>query len=129
MMTLTQRVVHRAVRRLGVPQGSHSLDCLVKNSAHSTRSYSRTLVWSYLPMYDVTEYRWLCLVVDSLLLFTISLTSSNSHPTPIANVINMLTVKSFLQDLEIYLYPMLADNGGKYRNYLLSSLISFTSIW
>ncbi|KAL5242798.1 hypothetical protein ACI65C_010208 [Semiaphis heraclei] len=88
--------------------------------------------------YDVTDYGWLCvLAVGGLsiahtlglgsLLSTINCELFPSNTRSIANAVNTitLTVASFLA---LKIYPVLADDGGMYRNYLISSLFSLISI-
>lgn len=88
--------------------------------------------------YNVTEYGWLCVfAVGGLsvshtlglgsLLSTINCELFPSNTRSIANAINTitLTIASFLA---LKVYPVLAENGGMYSNYLISSLFSLTSV-
>ncbi|XP_025411142.1 facilitated trehalose transporter Tret1-like isoform X2 [Sipha flava] len=88
--------------------------------------------------YDVTEYGWLCvLAVGGLsvahtiglgsLLSTINCELFPSNTRSIANAVNTITL-TIVSFLALKIYPVLADGGGMYRNYLISSLFSLCSI-
>lgn len=88
--------------------------------------------------YDVTEYGWLCVMaVGGLavshtlglgsLLSTINCELFPSNTRSTANAINTITL-TIVSFLALKVYPVLADNGGMYRNYLISSVFSFVSI-
>lgn len=102
-----------------------------------------TAIFAYFYMdrctaYDVTEYGWLCVVaVGGLsvahtlglgsLLSTINCELFPSNTRSIANAVNTITL-TIVSFLALKMYPVLADNGGMYRNYLISSLFSLASI-
>lgn len=88
--------------------------------------------------YDVTSYGWLCvLAVSGLsashtlglgsLLPTINCELFSSNTRSIANALNTVTMftVSFLASKA---YPVLAIDGGMYRNYLISALFSLASV-
>lgn len=87
---------------------------------------------------DVTEYGWLCvLAVGGLsvahtlglgsLLSTINCELFPSNVRSIANAVNTITLTA-ASFLALKLYPVLAQDGGMYRNYLISSLFSLVSV-
>lgn len=102
-----------------------------------------TAIFAYFYMdrctaYDVTEYGWLCvLAVGGLsvahtiglgsLLSTINCELFPSNTRSIANAVNTITL-TIAAFLALKIYPVLAENGGMYRNYLISSLFSLASI-
>ncbi|XP_050421594.1 facilitated trehalose transporter Tret1-like [Adelges cooleyi] len=88
--------------------------------------------------YDVTEYGWLCiLAVGGLsvahtiglgsLLSTINCELFPSNTRSTANAINTITL-TIVSFLALKIYPVLAESGGMYRNYMVSSMFSLVSI-